>query len=79
MGKGPKAYGGSPAMLWLYVQDCDALFNRAVAAGASVANGPIIRPPVKRCGLSDEEMGKHGHGASPSLIIGDSGKFPTAR
>jgi PhnB protein len=41
MGKGPKAYGGSPAMLWLYVQDCDALFNRAVAAGANVANGPM--------------------------------------
>src|SRR5262245_52089039 len=29
-GKGPKAIGGSPASLWLYVEDCDALFNRAV-------------------------------------------------
>jgi uncharacterized glyoxalase superfamily protein PhnB len=36
-GKGPKAYGGSPASLWLYVEDCDVLFNRAVAAGAKVA------------------------------------------
>ena len=36
-GKGPKAYGGSPASLWLYLDDCDALFNRAVAAGAEVA------------------------------------------
>jgi PhnB protein len=36
MGKGPKAYGGSPASLWLYVNDCDGLFNRAVAAGATV-------------------------------------------
>jgi uncharacterized glyoxalase superfamily protein PhnB len=36
-GKGPKAYGGSPASLWLYLDDCDALFNRAVAAGAAVA------------------------------------------
>src|SRR5690349_9336602 len=35
-GKGPKALGGSPASLWLYVDDCDALFNRAVAAGAQV-------------------------------------------
>ena len=34
--KGPKALGGSPASLWLYVDDCDALFNRAVAAGAEV-------------------------------------------
>ena len=35
-GKGPKALGGSPAALWIYVEDCDALFNRAVAAGAEV-------------------------------------------
>ena len=34
--KGPKAIGGSPAGLWLYVEDCDALFNRAVGAGATV-------------------------------------------
>jgi PhnB protein len=33
-GKGPKAIGGSPASLWLYVEDCDALFNKAVSAGA---------------------------------------------
>ena len=36
MGKGPKAFGGSPASLWLYVENCDALFNRAVGAGAKV-------------------------------------------
>jgi PhnB protein len=35
-GKGPKDLGGSPASLWLYVDDCDALFNRAVNAGAQV-------------------------------------------
>ena len=35
-GKGPKAYGGSPASFWLYVDNSDALFNRAVAAGATV-------------------------------------------
>ena len=40
-GKGPKALGGSPASLWIYVDDCDALFNRAVAAGATVAGGGI--------------------------------------
>jgi PhnB protein len=34
--KGPKALGGSPASLWLYVEDCDALFNRAVSAGGQV-------------------------------------------
>jgi uncharacterized glyoxalase superfamily protein PhnB len=26
----------SPAALWLYVQDCDAAYNRAIAAGATV-------------------------------------------
>jgi PhnB protein len=34
--KGPKALGGSPTGLWLYVADSDALFNRAVGAGAQV-------------------------------------------
>ena len=39
--KGPKAMGGSPASMWVYVEDCDALFNRAVAAGAKVPPGPM--------------------------------------
>ena len=34
--KGPQAFGGSPVALWLYVPDSDALFNRAVGAGAKV-------------------------------------------
>jgi len=40
-GRGPKAIGGSPASLWIYVNDCDALFNRAVGAGAKVPPGPM--------------------------------------
>jgi PhnB protein len=39
--KGPKEMGGSPASLWIYVEDCDALFNRAVAAGAQVFGGAM--------------------------------------
>jgi PhnB protein len=39
VGKGPKALGGSPAALWIYVEDCDALFNRAVAAGGQIMRG----------------------------------------
>lgn len=35
-GKGPQAFGGSPASLWLYVENSDALFTRAVGAGAKV-------------------------------------------
>jgi PhnB protein len=40
-GKSAKAMGGSPVGLWLYVEDCDTLFNRAVAAGGKVAPGPM--------------------------------------
>jgi PhnB protein len=39
--KSAKAFGGSPASLWVYVKDCDALFNRAVAAGGQVPPGPM--------------------------------------
>ena len=35
--KAPQAYGGSPAGFWLYVEDSDTLFNRAVSAGAKVS------------------------------------------
>ena len=35
-GKGPQALGGSPVTMHLYVADVDALFARAVAAGAMV-------------------------------------------
>ena len=34
--KGPRAYGGAAVALWLYVDNCDAVFNRAVDAGAKV-------------------------------------------
>jgi PhnB protein len=34
--KGPQAFGGSPASLWLFVENSDALFSRAVGAGATV-------------------------------------------
>ena len=37
----PSAFGGSPASLWLYAEDCDSLFNRAVAAGAQTDQGPM--------------------------------------
>ena len=31
--KGARQLGGSPVSLWLYVENCDALFERAIAAG----------------------------------------------
>jgi PhnB protein len=59
-GKGPKAIGGSPVSMWVYVENCDALFNRAVAAGAHVPPGPMGQMADQfwgdRCGsLTDPE------------------------
>jgi PhnB protein len=34
--RGPQAIGGTPVGLCLYVEDCDAVFNRAVSLGAKV-------------------------------------------
>ena len=39
--KSARAFGGSPISLWVYVPDCDAMFKRAVGAGAHVAPGPM--------------------------------------
>jgi uncharacterized glyoxalase superfamily protein PhnB len=40
-GKGPKALGGSPVGLWIYTEDVDAFYKRAVDAGAKAAPGPM--------------------------------------
>jgi PhnB protein len=59
--KGPQALGGSPASLWIYVEDCDALFNRAVAAGGQVAGGPMGHMQDQfwgdRCGMLTDPQG----------------------
>jgi PhnB protein len=34
--KSPQALSGTPVGLCIYVEDCDAVFNKAVAAGATV-------------------------------------------
>ena len=43
-GRSAKALGGSPVSLWLYVDDCDALFKRAIGPGATVPPGPMGAP-----------------------------------
>ena len=62
-GKGPRAIGGSPVSLWLYVEDCDSLFNRAVAAGAQVPPGPMGQMADQfwgdRCGTFSDPHGYH--------------------
>ena len=40
-GRSAATIGGSPVGLWIYVDDCDALYSRAVAAGAQAAPGPM--------------------------------------
>jgi len=41
--KGVKTLGGSPASFWVYVDDCDTMYNRAVASGARTIDGPMGR------------------------------------
>ena len=60
-GKGPKAIGGSPASLWIYVEDCDALFNRAIAEGAQVRMPMGDQFWGDRCGTL---LDPHGYGWS---------------
>jgi uncharacterized glyoxalase superfamily protein PhnB len=60
-GKGPKAIGGSPSSLWVYVEDADALFSRAVAAGAQITPGPMGAMADQfwgdRCGMFTDPHG----------------------
>jgi len=59
--KGPKAFGGSPTSLWVYVENADALFNRAVSAGAKVEPGPMGQISDQfwgdRCGTINDPQG----------------------
>ena len=41
--KSAKSFGGTPVDFWIYVTDCDALYNRAIKAGANVAPGEMGR------------------------------------
>jgi PhnB protein len=58
--KSARGFGGSPISLWVYVEDCDALFKRATQAGGKTAEGPMGQMADQfwgdRCGtLSDPE------------------------
>ena len=41
---GPKHYGGSPVTLVVNVEDCDALYKQAMAAGATSVREPADQP-----------------------------------
>jgi PhnB protein len=59
--RGPKAFGGSPVSLHLYVEDVDATAKRALAAGAKEVR------PIKdqfygdRLGTVEDPFGHHWH------------------
>jgi len=46
----PEHYGGSPVSLHLHVEDCDASFQRAIAAGATSVREPADQPYGDRNG-----------------------------
>ncbi len=39
--RSPKTLGGTAGGIWLYVPDTDAMFKKAVAAGATAINEPV--------------------------------------
>jgi PhnB protein len=59
--KSPKAIGGSPASLWLYVDDSDTLFERALAEGGRPGEGPMGEMSDQfwgdRCGMFTDPYG----------------------
>ena len=58
--KDAKALGGSPISFWIYVEDSDAVFNRAVAAGGDT-RGPMGQMADQfwgdRCGTVADPFG----------------------
>ena len=56
-----RAIGGSAVGFWLYVPDCDTLFDRAVATGAEVPPGPMGQIQDQfwgdRCGTINDPYG----------------------
>ena len=57
--KGPKSIGGSPITVHLYVEDVDAAFERAVAAGAEVTMALEDMFWGDRYGTIEDPFGHH--------------------
>jgi PhnB protein len=69
--KGPKAYGGSPISLMLYVEDVDASFDRAVEAGAKVIHPVADQPYGDRMGGLEDPFG-HTWWLASRIEVGES-------
>ena len=54
---GPRAVGGTPVTLHLYVDDVDAVFARAVAAGATAVMAPADMFWGDRYGVAEDPFG----------------------
>ena len=61
---GPKTVGGSPVSLMVYVEDVDATFEKALAAGATETAPVEDKFYGDRSGTFDDPWGHHWHIAS---------------
>ena len=57
--KGPKSLGGTPVSLTLYVEDCDAVIDKAVQQGATVIQPAEDRFYGDRAGMIEDPFGHH--------------------
>lgn len=55
--RGPRSIGGTPVLLSLYVDDVDAVFARAVEAGASALEEPVDKFYGDRSGSFEDPFG----------------------
>ena len=55
--RGPQSFGGSPVSILLYVDDCDDMFNRAVAKGAKIAKPMSDQFYGDRAGTLEDPFG----------------------
>lgn len=62
--RGPKAVGGSPVSLMVYVEDVDATFAKALKAGATETAPVDDKFYGDRSGTFDDPWGHHWHIAS---------------
>jgi PhnB protein len=59
--RGPRAFGGSPVSLMLYVADVDATVKTAVAAGAKILRPVEDKFYGDRSGSIEDPFGHHWH------------------
>lgn len=54
-------YGGSPVSFAVYIEDCDAVYAQAIAAGAASLYQPTDKPYGDRMGGVKDPFGFHWH------------------